>query len=76
MPVFPLLQCHQTYLTVVEDLVHGFGDKEDLSTVAPNHKQETISSLEETAHKSQASTCCKPQNVSASSGDDCLLLQN
>lgn len=40
-----------TYLTVVENLVHGFGDKENLSTVAPNHKEETISSLDKTAQK-------------------------
>lgn len=46
-----------TYLTVIENLVHGFGDKEDLSTVTPDHKQETISSLNKTAQKSQASAC-------------------
>lgn len=41
------LQCKhcQAYLAVVENLVHGFRNKEDLSTVTPNHKQETISSL-------------------------------
>lgn len=40
-----------TYLTVVEDLIDGLRNKEDLSTVTPDHKQETISRLDMTAHK-------------------------
>lgn len=38
------------YLAVVQDLVHGFGHEEDLSTIASDHKQEAISSLHHKQH--------------------------